>query len=207
MHPIHLEHTPWLRRLVLALALCGPLAPGTGVAQDTPELHVRASITAVDGVVYFQPGELLVGAPTLPGRPALRPLRGDDSVELPQELDDYEELSAGCPEPEPTDEASGLVPRGDAGVLTRGDIGGDGRLEQVRVVRQSPTTPPRVQVIRDDVLVAEGTLPVPALPCRGLVAEAEPEAPPALLLVWTSRGAGHTVGVTVFELPEEEGEE
>ncbi len=166
----------------------------------------------MDGVVYFQPGELLVGAPNLPGRPALRPLQGDESVPLPDELSDYEELSAGCAEPPdprpeaPSSTSSSQRQEPDVGsyVLTRGDIGGDGRLESVRVERVAPNSPPQVLVIRDDQVVGRGDLPVPALPCRGLVAEAEPDADPALLLVWTSRGADSTtVGITVFELPED----
>lgn len=172
---------------------------------------MRASVSAVDGVVYFQPGELLVGAPTLAGRPALRPLRGEDSVVLPEDLSDYEVLSADCPDGPATRVAE--RDRGDEPVdpsdrvLTRGDIGGDGQLEEVLVERPAPTLSPVVKVLRGELLVAEGTLPVPAQPCRGLVAEAEPDADPALLLIWTSgAGANNTVGITVFELPEEAGD-
>ena len=173
-------------------------------AEEAPVLRQRASVTAVDGLVLFKPGELMVGHPTVQGRPAVRPLEDNQLTTVPTQLDDYEVLSDGC-----LDGAD--VPRQPAvssgQVLTRGDLGGDGRLEQVRVERRAPMAAPEVLVTRDDVLVGRGELPVPAVPCRGLVAEAEPEGDPVLLLVWTSRGANSTtVGVTIFELDEPAGD-
>ncbi len=181
---------------VFALALLCGGAPAR--AEEAPALLERAAVTSVDGLVLFRPGDLLVGDPDLPGRPAVRPLAEEQQAVLPERLEDWEILSEGCA---PAPDAS-QQPVDRAGeVLVRGDLGGDGSLEQVRVERRSPMSQPRVLVHRGDALVGQGLLPVPAVPCRGLIAEAEPEGQPLLLLVWTSRGAERTtVGVTVFEL-------
>ncbi len=185
-------------------ALAGALFLNLGLARaeeaSVPELRQRASITAVDGLVLFRPGQLLVGNPTVQGRPAIEPLDPDAVSQVPESLDDYEVLSHGCVrEPEQAQEPA--VISGE--VLVRGDMGGDGRLEQVRVQRRAPMAAPEVLVSRDGTLVGRGVLPVPAVPCRGLVAEAEPEGAPVLMVVWTSRGASSTtVGVTVFEIDE-----
>ncbi len=166
-----------------------------------PALLRRASVTVADGVVLFQPGLLVVGDPTLPGRPAVRPLEDSQLAVIPEQLDEFVILSAGCiPEQVEQDHQPAVI---GGGVLARGDMGGDGRLEQVRVRRRAPMAAPEVLVSRDGALVGKGELPVPAVPCRGLIAEAEPQGSPVLLIVWTSRGAGATtVGVTVFELDE-----
>ena len=189
-HTLRFAIPPLVLTLVLSLG-AGPVR-----AQDEPaELRQRASTTAMDGLVLFRPGELLVGNPTVQGRPAIRPLDPQGVSSIPEQLDDYEVLSQGCAEP------SGRPAVISTDVFTRGDIGGDGKLEQVRIERRAPMAAPDVLVFRDGVVVGKGTLPVPAVPCRGLVAEAEPEGAPVLMVVWTSRGASSTtVGVTVFEL-------
>lgn len=181
-------------RFILAGLACA-LSASSPWAQEPPELRQRASITAVDGLVLFRPGELLVGDPTVQGRPAVRPLEPSVLAHLPESLDDYEVLTEGCSKPQ----GQPAVITGD--VLVRGDMGGDGRLEQVSVVRRAPMAAPEVLVARDGVVVGRGELPVPAVPCRGLVAEAEAEGEPVLMVIWTSRGPNSTtVGVTVFEL-------
>ncbi len=171
--------------------------PPAATAQEPPELRQRASVNAVDGLVLFRPGELLVGNPVLPGRPALRPLDPAQPAQLPELLQEYEVLSEAC------GAAPGQPAVITADVLARGDMGGDGRLEEVHVRRRAPMAAPEVLVSRAGVVVGRGELPVPAVPCRGLIAEAEPDGAPVLLVVWTSRGASSTtVGVTVFELDE-----
>ncbi len=181
--------------LVAGLALPTPARAESAV----PPLRERASITAMDGMVLFRPGELLVGNPTVQGRPAVRPLDPSRVAELPEQPGEYELLSDGCLDG--TEHPGPAVIEG--GVFTRGDMGGDGRLEQVRVQRKAPMAAPEVMVSRDGRLVGRGELPVPAVPCRALIAEAEPEGQPVLMIVWTSRGAeSTTVGVTIFELDE-----
>jgi hypothetical protein len=179
---------------MLALGLA--LAPGAARADPPAALEVRATVTVQDGVVWFKPGDLLVGTPSLPGRPAVRPLAPDQAATLPADQGEFEDLGADCGllEQEPL----GAVPV----VLTRGDLGGDGQLEVVTVQRAGATAAPELHVLRGEQVVAEGHLPVSALACRGLVAEVVPEGAPDLLVVWTSRGAeGVSVGVTVFGLP------
>jgi len=184
--------------ILLSLASAPVWAQESGPA--TPELRQRASVTAVDGVVLYKPGQLLVGHPSLQGRPAVRPLEGDSLATVPEQLDDYEVLSDGCLDEQGQPHQPAVISRE---VLARGDLGGDGRLEQVRVERKAPMAAPDVIVTRDGDEVGHGVLPVPAVPCRGLVAEAEPDGVPVLMVVWTSRGASSiTVGVTVFELDE-----
>jgi hypothetical protein len=185
---------------VFQLLVALPALAQDAAAPAPPELRQRASVNTVDGLVLFKPGELLVGNPELQGRPAVRPLEGSELAQVPEQLDDYVILSAGCLDaPGEPHEPSVISDE----VLARGDLGGDGRLEQVVVERRSPMAAPDVLVSRDGLIVGQGELPIPAVPCRGLVAEAEPEGDPVLLLIWTSRGANNTtVGVTVFELDE-----
>ncbi len=186
---------------IALLALASPRALAQEpAAPEPPPLRQRASVTSMDGLVLFKPGELLVGNPELQGRPAVRPLDGDLLAQVPEVLDDYEVLSAGCAEALGEPYPSSMV-RDE--ILTRGDIGGDGRLEQVRVERKAPMAAPEVLVSRDGRLVGHAVLPIPAEPCRGLVAEIEPDGDPVLLVVWTSQGANSTtVAVTIFELDE-----
>jgi hypothetical protein len=126
----------------------------------------------------------------------VRPLAPEQAAALPVDQGDFEDLGAGCSVP--GQELVGAAPV----VLTRGDLGGDGQLEVVTVQRAMTAAAPELRVLRGDQPVAVGHLPVPAQPCRGLVAEALPEGAPELLVVWTSRGAeGVSVGVTVFALP------
>ncbi len=201
---------------LLALATLGLRAGSSMAEPGVPELVVQGSVTTVSGVVYFQPGDLLVGNPDLSGRPGLRPLEPDQLAMLPADLGAYEELSAGCVQPPPprsraaapsaptpaSAEPAPVSAGPEDQVLARGDLGGDGVVERVRVVRSSELSAPSVQVLRGDQLVARGSLPMPAQACRGLVAEAEADADPVLVLVWTSGGPDlTTVGVTVFALP------
>ncbi|MFH1467942.1 MAG: hypothetical protein ABIO70_26385 [Pseudomonadota bacterium] len=179
---------------VLALGIA--LASAAARAEPPAALEVRATVTVQDGAVWFRPGELLVGNPGLPGRPAVRPLADDRAATFPVEAGEFEDLSAGCAQPE--EPVPGVAPS----VLTRGDLGGDGRIEEVTVQRAAATTAPEVRVQRDAQLLAVGHLPVSAQPCRGLVAEVQPDGAPDLVVVWTSRGAdGTSVGVTIFGLP------
>ena len=194
---------------LLAALAWQPLARADGPPQ---ELRQLASATAVGGVVYFRPGDLLLGAPQQPGRPAVRPMEGEQRVVLPADLSGYDDLSSCCsasqgmdgddPSPDDAPAAGGSTAEGRT-VLAHGDLGGDGLLERVEVLRVSPQADSQVQVFRGERLVGSAALPMPVQLCKGLVAEADDGDAPLLLLVWTSSGAGGvTVGVTVFDLVE-----
>jgi hypothetical protein len=186
---------PFAATLLLGLITSGV----TRAEAEVPALRERASMTAMDATVLFRPGELLMGSPLVQGRPAVRPLDPSFVTELPEDQGDYELLSDGCLGA-PGERGPAVI---EGGVFARGDMGGDGKLEQVRIRRKAPMAAPEVLVSRDDQPVGRGELPVPAVPCRGLIAEAEADGQPVLMIVWTSRGAeSTTVGVTIFELDE-----
>jgi len=184
--------TSWL---LLLAPFAAARAEGEG---DTPDLLVRASVTVQDGVVWFRPGELLVGDPALPGRPAVRLLGTPEAATLPLERGDFEDLGAAC-----RDAVRGALPPGAASaLLALGDLSGDGQVERITVRREAPAAAPEIRVVRGDRLLARALLPVPAEPCVGLVAEVQVEGPPDLVVVWASRGADHTtLGATVLALP------
>ncbi len=186
--------------LALIPALLVPLFRAAA-GEPPPALVELASVTIVDGSVFYRPGDLIVGHPSLPGRPGLRPMAGADPVQIPADLSDYEDLSSACPRVPPVSHPQQTA-LGEGVVIARGDMGADGRIEHVTVRRSSLMDPPRVLVFRDEELLADAYLPMPAQPCTALVAEASPGASPDLILLWSSRGyQGLTIGVLVFRLP------
>jgi len=187
----------------MSIPLLLPLIFGPLTAQQAiPALETVASATAVNGEVYFRPGDLLLGDPNLPGRPAIRPLQGNAAFMLPSDLSDYETLSGACPRSR--DEARDVQARANAASATiaRGDIGGDGVIEVATLERRGDPAAAWVQVTRAGKRLAEAQLPVPAWPCTGLVSEVDSDAIPDLVVVWSTWGAdGRTIGVTVYKLP------
>ena len=169
-----------------------------------PTLQTVATAAVVNGEVWFHPGELLVGNPSLAGRPAVRPLQGNAPFMLPTDLSEYEMLSRTCPTSREEAQAAwsrtALAP--EPPVLTRGDLGGDGVVESVAVERVSATTAPSVRVSRGKQLLASVGLPVSIWPCGALITEVDADDTPDLILVWASWGAnGRTVGVNVYQVP------
>ncbi|MBN1336475.1 MAG: hypothetical protein JXB39_10985 [Deltaproteobacteria bacterium] len=182
-----------------------------GAAADVlPTLRTLAASSAVDAVVWFRPGEILLGHPTRPGRPAMDVLKGGKPVVLPTDALGWEDLSSPCTAPvrpgshDPLADRSrsAEVERPEGPVpIARGDLAGDGLVEWASVHRPTPTDAPEVTVWRADRPLARGALPMPAEACTGVISEATDDVP-ALIVIWTSRGAeGTTVGVTVFEMP------
>lgn len=172
-----------------------------------PDLVHLASMAQSGAEVYFQPGDLLVGSPTLPGRPAVRPLVGSQPVMLPTDLSGFEHLSRTCPASEAAYQQASTEGRADlaAGrLLARGDVSGDGRIETVVARRTVENGPLEVRVMRGSQVLGRATLPGLALPCGGLVAEVDGSHTPRAVVVWSAWGvAGRTTGVEVYGLPDD----
>lgn len=219
---VHHRTRPW--RAAALLRLRGVpflvlLAAGHAMGEPAlPTLETRAQATVVDGSVYFRPGRLFIGRPHQPGRPGLAPLESDDPIMLPSSLSSFEPLSDRCrasssediPLASSTPEAAAEARRTPTSspampthVLTRGDLGGDGQMETVYFGFDPPHGEPTLVVTRSDTPLSRGRLPLSARPCAALVAELQEDAPPELLVVWTSQGPqGLTVGLHVFRLPD-----
>jgi hypothetical protein len=172
----------------------------SGAADTVPSLVELAAPSIVGGSIFFRPGELILGRPDLAGRPGFLPLAGGRKISLPEDLSNYENLGGGCMDLPPSDRGSSTA---TPTVLARGDLGADGTIETVLVVRADPLSPPIVRVLRGNIVIGQSALPMPARPCRGIIAEADADDEPELLVVWTSTGAqGVTYGVNVLRLPE-----
>lgn len=179
------------------------LLPGALLAEPA-QLQSMATAAVINGEVWFHPGDLLVGNPSLPGRPAVRPLQGNAPFMLPMNLKDYDLLSRPCPRSlqEAQDAWTRTSAAPEPAPLARGDLLGDGVVETIVVERTSPTAAPVIKVLRGRDPLAVATLPVSAWPCAALVTEANADDSPDLLLVWTSWGGEiRTVGVNVYQLP------
>ena len=75
-------------------------------------------------------------------------------------------------------------------------------MERAEQMRPGPRESTTIIVYRGDTPLAKATLPMPAHPCGGLVAEVSEDTPPDLLILWASQGSeGQTYGVSVFRLP------
>ena len=129
---------------------------------------------------WWRAGELMVGVEA--EGIALRPLVGPDPISLPQDLSAWQVIGASC-----ADAPQATFTLGERVVVARAV----GSAEQ-----------PRVQLVVDDEVRAEGSLAPPAVPCEIVVAQLDPLPGLEILVAWRA-GDGDAVvrGLSIFRAP------
>ena len=148
-----------------------------------PPLMPAADVAQAELVGWWREGELLVGVPTAPDRPGMRPLTSLAPMPLPTDLSGWEPIGHSCAE----------HPRGVAAIEdspVEGRVGGT-------------DDHPVVELIRGDRVVARNALGRPAEICEIRIVQADSLPGLELIIAWRAPGKGPSIqGITVFHIPE-----
>ena|GEM_PF-6387517 len=185
---------------VLQACAAGYIVSFTALAQQTNDTpSPRSALVPIDnasivgGTVLFRPGQLFIGREDLPNQPAVRLLTQPPQTSLPENSDAFDRLDQTCD-----------VEQAQKHFRIHADLGGDGQLEEIRITRDQAHVPVQIKIYREQQLIAQSALPLPATPCFASVAEVDEDDRPELLVVWFSSESEHDViGVHVFRLQED----
>ena len=145
---------------------------------------IRAAEVAEEGLrVWIRQDNLLVGVPSDPDRPGLRPLVSMAPIKLPPNLTEETALGHPC---EDQSEEVGLL-----------------QGEKVVVAVRGPPDRPLVQLHSEGRLLAENVLGRPARVCAVRLVQVDDMPGPEVVVVWRPRNEDAPVrGVSVFHIPE-----
>ena len=149
-----------------------------------PPLVLAADIGDRSMQIWWRPGELLVGDPTSPSRPGLRPLVSDAPLILPEDLSVWTPVGETCQD----------TPRAEATL--------DGQLVTASI-HTDPTQQQQVRLIASERLIAENTLGRPVQVCELRINEADSLPGPEVIVAWRfGEGEAQIRGLTVFRVPQ-----
>ena len=167
-----------------------PLILLAGVAQATPPLMPATDVAQVGLVGWWRQGDLLVGVPSAPDRPGMRPLLSATPTPLPGDLSGWEPIGHTCQDD----------PRG---------IGALGNLA-VEAVALGDEVQPVIALIQGQRVIAQNALGHPAQICEIRIVQADKLPGLELVVAWrmemgatSQRNSNAPVqGITVFRVPE-----
>ena len=165
----------WLLGIALSLSL-------TGSAHALPPLMVAADTVRQDLEGFWKEGDFVVGVPSDPGRPGLRPLRGHSPIQLSSDMHDWTPIGKKCQD----------NPR------SVGRFGG----APVEAIVTGDSMHPKVQLWMDGRPVAEALLGRPAEVCSLNIANADNIPGPELIAAWRINAPNPLIGFTVYRIPE-----
>jgi len=176
------RHRRWVHhgcRYALPLSLLAAVTR----ADAMPPLMPAADVAQADLVGWWREGELLVGVPTAPNRPGMRPLTSLTPMPLPSDLSGWEPVGHTCLD----------TPRGVASIGDR----------PVEGVVDDSANHPVVKLIQGERVVAQNALGRPAKICDIRIVEADSLPGLELIIAWRSPGEDDAMrGITVFHVPE-----
>jgi hypothetical protein len=151
-------------------------------AQATPPLMPATDIAQVGLVAWWRQGELLVGVPSAPDRPGMRPLVSTMPAPLPSDLSSWEPIGHTC---QPSPRGLGSLGKTPIEAVVIGDE------EQ-----------PIIALMMQKRVVAQNALGHPAQVCEIRIVQADQLPGLELIIAWRMGGDGAARGVTVFRIPE-----
>lgn len=153
-------------------------------AQAEPPLVLAADIGAQGMMIWWRPGELLVGDPASSERPGLRPIISNAPLILPEDLSAWTAVGETCQD----------TPHAEATL--------NGQPVTVSI-HTDPTQQQQVRLIASERLIAETPLGRPVQVCEIRLSEADPLPGPEVIIAWRfGEGDDQIRGLTVFRVPQ-----
>lgn len=180
------------------------------LAGSASPLTLLGQSGALNGGVYLQGSDLVVGSPAEPGRPGFLPALGGQLFQLPDDLGGFKVLGQDCDRKGtrnlPVTVSLGKGMRALGQVVE--DLNLDGERETIMLQGPTPNAGELLPYVPLSVLVFKGgesigryDLDVTAFACEILVQELAGDARPEIVVVWKSvGGSGYTAGATVLGL-------
>ena len=165
----------WLLGFVL------PICLSNSVMALSP-LVVAADIARPELKGFWKEGDFVVGVPTDPGRPGLRPLKGHSPIQLPADMTGWEPIGEACQEPP----------------HSISDFGGS----PVEALVAGDRIHPKLQLWMGGRAVAEALLGHPASVCSIHIVNADHIRGPELITTWRIDASSPFRGFTVYRIPE-----
>lgn len=152
----------------------------------TPPLMPAADAAQVGLHAWWREGELLLGVPTDPERPAMRPLVDLAHATLPTDFLGWEPIGKTCQDEPRATAAMGNTP--------------------IEGLVSGTTIHPMIRLLQESRVLAESALGRPAKVCEIRIVQADAMPGLELIVAWRT-GTGETMmnGFSVFRIPESMG--